>query len=161
MKVLAAVCAGVLVLLVVAGILFIFSPDLGGFLRSNDSSLNSPTLPATSPSSPDSPTIPPTEPSTPGNDMFEGTIWEIFELQAEGITVDKTALDIEGLIMTFHFKVHGEVTANLDGFIEDGTWWLVGNTLSIVINNEHVDATVDSNTFSLVVDDVFMVFKQT
>jgi len=148
-KALAGVLGGVIALVLVLGIvlLILFLP--GG----NNSRISSTPTPGRTDGATPTPTPTPTPPLTVG---LGNTTWDLNEVYADGITLNKDYLNSIGLFITFWFHEGGDFTGMYDDEYGYGSWVISGNEITVTIDGERqiLFLQPDGNSFTWVEGEV-------
>ncbi len=90
-----------------------------------------------------------------------GTTWVLNSGAQGDTTIDKATLEsMFGGEMTYSFESDGKVTLSLAGVQIEGTWKQDGNTISLDIQGDTGEMTLDGDTLSIEENGVTVEFVQ-
>jgi len=130
-KAIAGVLGGVIALVLVLGIvlLVIFLP--GG----NNARISNTPTPGRTDTMTQSPTPTPT-PTPPLAVGLGDTTWDLHEVYADGVTLNKDYLNSVGLFITFWFHANGDFTGMYDDEYGYGSWVISGDEITVNVDGE-------------------------
>jgi len=138
-KALAGILGGVLLLILTLGIVFLVM-----FLPGNDGGVDINVSPP--PVYTDTPTPAPSPPVSVSSDI-DNTTWELFEIYAEGVTLNKDYLDSIGFTATFWFDGSGDSALMFEQDTSFGTWHTSGNDTIVYMDGMTLTLNFDGNLF--------------
>ena len=139
-KVAAGILGGVILLVLALGIVFLVM-----FLPGSNGGANVSVTPT--PTHTDTPSPTPNTPPPSVSDDINNTTWDLFEVYAEGVTLNKEYLDSIGLNATFWFDSSGETALQFEDEFSYGTWQMSGDNTLVYMDLDVLTLTFDGDFF--------------